>query len=145
MKCATHGALGALGAIVAVAVLAIAPAFASQEQSLPPIKEQGSVKYLTGGVGKDEARAVRNVLPQYSLSLEFVQHAKPRDEFLADVDVEIKDHKGRTVLKTVSDGPFLLANVPPGDYTVKAEGAGKMKVRRITVAEQKPEHVVVVW
>ena len=41
---ALSGALGALGV--------------AQAATLPPVQTQGTVSYLSGGVGKDEARAV---------------------------------------------------------------------------------------
>ncbi len=137
--------LTVMSALVAVNMLSLGSAFAMSSDSLPPMKTQGSISYLTGGVGKDEAEAIKLAAPKYPLSLEFVQHAKPKNEFLANVDVTIVDQAGATVLKTVSDGPFLLAKVPHGRYTVMAEVNGKTKTMHTTVAAHNPKHLVVVW
>ena len=125
---------------------ACATAFAdAASSSLPAAKTQGDISYLSGGVGKQEAKAFEHVESHYPLSLEFVQHAKPRDEFLANVDVTIKNRSGKTELQTVSDGPFLLAKMPAGNYTIAAEESGKTERRHVTVATGKPEHLVFVW
>ena len=126
-------------------VFACSSAFAMSAGPLPPEKTQGQITYITGGVGSDEAAAVKQAESKYPLSLEFVQHAKPRDEFLANVDVTIRDQAGKTALKTTSDGPFLLAKMPNGKYTVTAEEEGKTITRHFTVAANKPQHLVLAW
>jgi len=101
-------------------VFACSSAFAMSAGPLPPEKTQGQITYITGGVGSDEAAAVKQAESKYPLSLEFVQHAKPRDEFLANVDVTIRDQAGKTALKTTSDGPFLLGKMP--NWEVHSDG-----------------------
>jgi energy-converting hydrogenase Eha subunit F len=81
---------------------------------LPPEQTQGQVTYITGGVGQEEVAAMRMQGPRFPLSLEFIKAAKPNAEFLSGVNVTIKDQQGKTVLSTVSDGPILLARIPPG-------------------------------
>lgn len=137
--------LAAASAAAAFNLFAFGQAFALSDSSLPPMKTQGSVTYLTGGIGKDEADALRAAAPKYPLALEFVQNAKPKGEFLANVDVTIKDHAGKTVIDTVSDGPFLLAKLPPGRYTVVAEVRGQSRTLETTLASHRPRHLIVVW
>jgi hypothetical protein len=133
-----------IGAFLLANAVAGTYAFAAGSD-LPPEKTQGLVKYLSGGVGKDEAKAVKRIESKYPLSLEFVQHAKPKDEFLADIDVTIKNKNGKEVLKTKTDGPFLLAKVPSGQYTVIANENGKVLERHVTIENGKPEHLIMVW
>lgn len=113
--------------------------------NLPPEENYGAVTYRTGGIGESEAKAMQQAESQYPLSLEFVEHARPRDEFLANVDVTIRDPAGTTTLRTVADGPFLLADLPDGRYTVIASEDGLQKVRHVTIASGKTEHVVIEW
>jgi hypothetical protein len=138
-----HKKMLVIGALATVNFFGSASAMAGDD--LPPLQHQGSVAYLTGGVGKDQVVAIKKAASRYPLSLEFVQHAKPKGEFLADVDVTIKDHAGKDVLKTVSDGPFLLVKVPPGKYTIVAQANGKAKTVHATITSRKPEHLVLVW
>jgi len=113
---------------------------------LPPEQTQGRVTYITGGIGQEEAAAMRREQPRFSLSLEFIKNAQP-PEFLSGVSVVISDQQGETVLRTVADGPILLARIPPGRYMVTATAAeqGQAKQRDVAIAERKPEHVVFEW
>ncbi|HTP48072.1 MAG TPA: carboxypeptidase-like regulatory domain-containing protein [Casimicrobiaceae bacterium] len=113
--------------------------------NLPPEETHGVVTYRTGGVGGTEAAAMRRAEASYPLSLEFVQRAHPKNEFLAYADVTITDHAGNTLLKTFSDGPFMLAKLPDGRYIVKATENGKTETRQVTIAAGKPEHLVFTW
>lgn len=131
-------------------VLATSTAFAAvaphdATTKLPAEMVQGQVRYVSGGIGLDEARAFRQAERRYPLTLEFANKAKPRDEFTADVRVVIRDAKGDTVLDTVSGGPFLLAKLPAGRYDVKATQGGKTLERHALIAEAKPSHVGFLW
>jgi len=136
--------------ILAGALLAAPPAFAVVAQQdaadrLPPESTQGTVHYVSGGIGRDESMAFRNAEHRYPLALEFAVKAKPRDEYTAGVKVQIRDAKGHTVLDTVSDGPFLLAQLPQGRYEIRATQAGKTLERHADVVDRKPRHVGFVW
>lgn len=72
---------------------------------LPHEKTQGAIHYATGGIGQDKSTAMKQAEPEYPLSLELFQGAVPSNKYLASVDVRIKDHTGKTVLKTMSNGP----------------------------------------
>ena len=135
---------------VGAAVLLIRPGFAAQTQealiaSLPAEKVAGQVHYVTGGVGQEEADAFRNAQRDYSLALEFGNQAAPRAQFTAGVNVLIRDARGTTVLDVVSDGPFLLAKLPAGRYTIRATQNGKTLDRVATVAAAKSTHVAFQW
>src|SRR3546814_5252763 len=84
-------------------------AIGKSEGQLPPAHEQGTVTYISGGVGEDQAKAINHVAKYYPLELEFLHKAKPKDEYLADVKVRIKDTHQKMVLNVTSEGPFLLA------------------------------------
>jgi hypothetical protein len=136
--------------IAAGALLAASPAFAATVHHdatgrLPAESAQGTVHYVSGGIGHDEAMAFRHAERKYPLSLEFAVKAKPRDEFTADVKVLIRDAKGKTVLDTTSTGPFLLARLPGGMYDIKVTQDGKTFERHISLVDRKPMHVGFVW
>jgi hypothetical protein len=134
-----------------VASLLAAPAMGAGEDvvpgPLPAERTQGQVTYITGGVGQEEAAAMRLQAQRFPLSLEFIKAAKPSAEFLSGVNVTIKDQQGKTVLSTVSDGPILLARIPPGRYTVTATAQDQVeaKQRNVVLAERKPERIVFQW
>jgi hypothetical protein len=135
--------------ILAGTVLATSTAFAATAQpdaaKLPAEKVQGEVHYVSGGIGHDEALAFERAEHRYPLALEFANKAKPRNEFTADVKVVIRDAKGKTMLDTVSDGPFLFAKLPAGRYDIKATQDDKTLERHATVVKGKPAHIGFLW
>lgn len=123
----------------------LAATSAMSKSALPEVQRQGGVSFLSGGIGSDESTAIRKAEPRYPLTLEFVQRAKPRPEYLADVAVTIIDAHGRRVLNTLAGGPFLLARLAPGGYTVVAEQSGLKKTEHLQIAANKTEKVVFEW
>ena len=131
---------------IAVSGLALtlntSPALAS---NLPATHRQGAVSYLSGGIGLSESDAIKHVAKAYPLELEFVLKAKPKAEYLADVKVQIKNAHDKTVLKATAGGPFLLAKLPAGKYTVSADRDGKVVHRLIQIAANGHQRVVFEW
>ena len=120
-------------------------AFAASADHLPPTHTQGDISYLSGGVGKGEAMAMKHAAKRYPLELEFVAKAKPKAEYLASIKVQIKDAHDKTVLDTTAQGPFLLAQMPAGKYMVSAEHNGKKENRRVEIAPKMHRRVVFEW
>jgi hypothetical protein len=119
--------------LLGVVVISFAAAAHADEGTLPAERSQGSVTYLSGGIGKDESDAMKQAASRYSLAIEMASPAGPRAEYVADVKIDIRDQRGATVLNTISDGPILLANLPPGRYTVNATKNGTSQHRDIVV------------
>jgi hypothetical protein len=130
--------------LCALILLTALPVFAALD-ALPPEQTQGVVTYRTGGSGRDEAQAFAAAATQYPLALEFRIKHVPRAAFSAAVHVTVADGQGTQLLDTQSTGPFLLAKIPTGTYTVTAEQQGKTLTKRVHVTTEKPAHVVFRW
>ena len=108
-----------LAAILGTAALACA----AQEISAPGAgltpQTSGGIRYITGGVGDEERDAIRQQANEYSLWIWLARSGS--GYFLADVKVDIEDASGRPVLDTVINGPWLLARVPAGRYTIHTD------------------------
>ncbi len=137
----------ALAAAVMVAALGAAgPALGTDDMtSLPPPKVQGAVSFITGGIGEDEAAAFKRAAAAYPLELLFVEKARPRDEFLADVRVSVRNKSGTVLLETTAEGPYLLANLPAGKYAIEAEFRGDRKHRSVEIRSGAHQRAVFVW
>ena len=131
--------------IIVTGLSAAGPALGIDMSSLPPAQVQGAVSYITGGVGEDEAAAFKHAAATYPLEMMFVQKAQPRDEFLADVRVSVRDRSGNSVLETTADGPFLLANLPAGKYMIEAQYRGDRKHQTVEVRPGTHRRAVFVW
>lgn len=119
----------------------------AQADTLPPVQTRGDVQFVTGGIGKDEADAMRLAEAQYPLTLEFAASSdKPAAAapapYVSDALVDIRDAHGRDVLSARSAGPLVLISLPAGSYTIEAEWNGVRKKRTIALAENKRQHVI---
>jgi hypothetical protein len=118
MKSAMKAAAMAL-AVAGFGALA-GPVSAAVGPRMPAEQHQGSVGFVTGGIGKSEARLFERHMGQHRLAVELLEHAGRAEEFTADARVRIADAHGRTVLDTKAGGPFLLVDLAPGRYSIVA-------------------------
>jgi hypothetical protein len=114
-------------------------------QSLPAVEHSGSIEFLSGGVGSDEAQAIKAVSAQWPLTLEFAVNTQPRADYAAGIKVTVRDARGNTALQATSNGPFLLMRLPPGRYSVDAVYAGQSKRETITLAQGQAQHKIFIW
>jgi len=105
-------------------------AHAQAAATMPPMKSQGAVQYVCGGIGSDESTAMRTAMKDYPLSLLF---ARADGAYLAEVAVTIKDGGGGTALAMRASGPVCLITLPAGRYTVEAATEGMSKSQTVTV------------
>ncbi|APA87728.1 carboxypeptidase regulatory-like domain-containing protein [Paraburkholderia sprentiae WSM5005] len=119
-------------------------AFAAS-QALPAVQHEGEVTFLTGGIGLGQSAAIKEVMPTYPLTLEFAGKTASGNDYLANVPVQVSDMHGHTVLKTTTTGPFLLASLPHGRYSVTATYNGKIKRRDVDIAPSSHVHDVFLW
>ncbi len=122
----------------------ILPSTAADTLASLEARQYGPVLFVSGGVGEEERQQIENLSPDYPLQLLFATKGSP-NEYLADVGVQIKDKDGKVVLDAVSQGPLLLAKMPPGKYSISADNDGVVKRQTIQVAGAKPHRVVFIW
>lgn len=124
---ATIAAAYVLGASAACAAPVTA---APRTGTTPSPQTSDSVTWLTGGVTLEERDAIREQAGDYNLWIWLARTGS--GYFLADVRVSVEDAAGHPVLDTVTDGPWLLARVPPGRYTIRTDQSDA--VTSVTVA-----------
>jgi hypothetical protein len=129
----------------ALAALVVGMSAAQAGSPLPPVHKSGTVEYLSGGIGRDEARAVEGESRHWPLTLEFAVKGKQRAEFAADVNVVVRDAKGNTALSVTADAPFLLARLAPGRYSIEASLAGKTLHEDAVVKAGQPARALFLW
>jgi hypothetical protein len=104
----------------ALGVAPAAPAAFAAVTAMPPQMRQGSVGYVSGGIGAGEARRFEQAFAQHPLAIELLEHAGKREEFTANAHVRILDRQGHAVLDTRAGGPFMLVDLKPGRYSIVA-------------------------
>ena len=101
---------------------------------LPAVKTQGTVSYLSGGIGDDEEAQMRDAAKDYGVLLEFaeVERGTAHGRWTGNVSVTVKAG-ANTVLSTTADGPLMLVKLKPGSYVVDAERQSVKQTKRIEV------------
>ena len=98
--------------------------------------------YVSGGVCEEDRQSLRQMTKEDNLQLIFA--AKNRD-YLSDVTVRIADDKGREVLNTVAQGPWLFTKLPTGKYTIRATLRGHSQGAVTEVSPKGQTHVYLTW
>lgn len=110
---------------------------------MPQEHAQGNVTYLSGGIGVDEADMLRQQSANYPLTLELATAAGgPRDAYVSDARVDIRDGNGKPVLTTTTQGPLMLLRLPSGTYTVAVDWHGTQKSKTVAVSSDRRQHVL---
>jgi hypothetical protein len=100
--------------LVAAAAMVIASASTAAD---PEPQFQNGVTYMSGGIGESEREAMLHSGGAFNVWVWFL--ARGTGEYLSDVRVIIADGRDDPVLDTVTDGPWLFARLPPGQYTIR--------------------------
>jgi hypothetical protein len=95
-------------------------------------KTSNGIEYVSGGVGEDALAQLNERAKDYNLKLVFTLN---EGNYLADVDVAVKDSSGRTVVQDLAEGPIFMAKLPAGQYTVAATYEGRTTTRKLKVGK----------
>jgi len=113
---------------------------------LPPSKTQGDTTFITGGIGSDESSAMFAAAKKWSLLIEMSEiDGSGRGVWIAGIDIRVQNAKQQSILETVCDGPLMLLNAPPGQYTVEASYQGKLLKRNVVLKEGYPQKLTLFW
>ncbi len=92
-------------------------------RTLPQSTSENGIDYVCGGVGDDEAASMKQAARNYNLMVTFATRS---GDFLSDVNVDIVDAHGRSLVSTPCSGPIMLVKFPKGGrYRIRAEVAGR--------------------
>lgn len=120
----THTLRLSLGALGAVALAALhAPAQAATADRTTP-------HFITGGVSLEEAGALQRQRGEFTL---WLVTAAQSGAYLSDAEAQILDRSGNTVLQTQLRGPYLMADLPPGVYTVRVNYGDQVREARVGI------------
>jgi len=129
---------------LAIVALCTAPyAFAQSESALPAAQSVANVKYIQGGIGKDESTAMLREASRYPLSLVF--SGGSNNHYVGDVDIRVRDSGGKTVLQTNAEGPIVLLDLPAGKYVIDAEYRDKTQTQRIELSGKRSTRLDFHW
>lgn len=111
--------------------------------AMPAEMHFGNVTYVTGGIGKTEADAMRDAASGYPLALMFSRTKE--GHFITNVSLRIQAQDGLPVLATDSAGPIVLAKLPEGRYLIEAKHDGRTLVREVEIDPGMHKRVYLNW
>ena len=94
------------------------------------IGASSTVEFISGGIGETAQAQVLAREKEFNLKLVFTLI---EGNYVSDVRVEIRDAAGRTVVAHVAEGPFFLARLPGGSYSVATAYEGQTQTRKAAV------------
>jgi hypothetical protein len=133
------------------AALAVAMALAATMATVPAFAEfqgrYGQVPYASGGITSDEADAMRARARNYSLEITMAAPSPfpGYNDFVAGTAVRVTDGNGIVVLEAPDAGPILLADLPPGNYTIEAADNGQVQTRHVHVGPRGRTQLTFLW
>ncbi|CAG4891359.1 hypothetical protein [Paraburkholderia gardini] len=108
---------------------------------LPAGRDHG-IDFVTGGVGEDEAAALRQLASSYNMRATFTLR---NGEYLSGVAVQVSRADGTVMLSTHTEGPYLFARLPSGHYRVLATVDGMTRARELYVPSRGGVHFTLTW
>ena len=128
--------------LLAVALTGLGLAAASA-YAVPEHGTSGGVGYQVGGVDAEEARQLSQAAREYPVELIFAW--KGSGEYLADVQLSVRDESGRTLLSLNDAGPIVLLKLAPGRYRVDALRNTRELHRMVQVGANTHQQAVFYW
>jgi hypothetical protein len=121
----------------------LALAQSAPERNAPAAGGSAGATFECGGVGVGDQQRMKAAASDYHLMLTF---AMSNGAYLSDVDVEIKDGKGRSVLATKCDGPIMLVRLPSGgSWRITAQANGQTRQKTIAAGSGRVVQATFVW
>lgn len=132
--------MSAHGFLLLIAALWLAGA--AQAQPLA-VQESAGTRFVSGGIGEEERAQLAATRAGFNLHLTFA--VARSGNYLADVRVALRDASGREMLAANAEGPWLLAQLAPGRYSLTAEYGGKVQTRTVAVPRAGRAEVFLYW
>ncbi len=135
---------GSGGQLITPAIAQSRPSGTSTSVRVQP-QTVNNVTYMCGGIGLDESTYMKQTAARdFDVMMTF---AARTGNYVADVNVAIRDARGNTVLETTCDGPIMLVDFPAaGNYRVHADAGGHALNKTVQVkAKGRTNTVVFTW
>jgi len=121
--------LKSLNLAFTILAMVVATCAAAQEQ----VATQNGVSFISGGIGAGSQEHLKTLEKDFNLKLVFTLS---EGNYVADANVVLKNGAGKTLIDHASDGPFFMAKLPAGKYSVTATHSGRTQTRSFTIGSK---------
>jgi hypothetical protein len=112
---------------------------------IPDTQHSQGISYISGGVGEEESQAILAEAKQWPLLLELSQLEDGRGVWIFGANIQIENAKHQTIFDAQADGPYILINLPVGDYLIEATYQGVVQKRSVNVKSAIPQKINIFW
>ncbi len=106
-------------------------------------KDAEHITFLSGGLSEPERKNLEEMGNKYSLKVMF---ANGKGEYLNEVTVTIFDQEGKSILKTVPNGPWFFINLPSGTYDLEASfQKSRKRISNLRIDEKNQTAIGIQW
>ena len=95
-------------------------------------------RFIAGGIGLDQSEPMKAAARDFPLSITV---AAKSGAYLADSHIRIDDARGKLVLDTQLNAPYLLVDLSPGRYSVEATRQGMKQQQNVDIAANTPAKI----
>ena len=112
---------------------------------IPDTQYSQGISYISGGVGEEESQAILAEAKQWPLLLELSQIENGRGVWIFGAKIKILNAKSQAIFDAQADGPYMLVNLPAGEYLLEGVYQGLVQKKSITVKTALPQKVNLFW
>lgn len=112
---------------------------------IPNTQYSQGISYITGGVGEEESQAILSEAKQWPILLELSQLENGRGVWIFGAKIKILNAQNQVVFDAQADGPYMLVNLPAGDYLLEGSYQGVAQKRPVTVKTESPQKINLFW
>lgn len=113
----------------------------ADDEALPPVESvqtsPSGIRYVAGGVGETELAFIKSQESQFNVK---VLTTMQSGQFVGLYTLRILDAQGGEVFSAMSEGPYVLLQLPAGNYTAEISQEGQMaQSQKFTVGKSRRE------
>lgn len=118
--------------------------FCYAQAQIPDTQYSQGISYVSGGVGEGEAQAIVSEVKQWPLFLELSQLENGRGVWIFGAQIQILNSQKKIVFDAQADGPYMLINLPQGDYLIEARYQNTIQKKAVSI-QSSPQKISIFW
>ncbi len=124
-------------------LMALALSLTVQAEGASALYSENKIRFMNGGIGRDEVLEMRPYAKDYTLNLLFSEGKIGRA--ITDINVNIYNTQDELVFKLKNVGPLLYINLPAGSYAIAASYHGNKLRHKISIQDNTAQKVILNW
>ena len=103
------------------------------------------ISYISGGVGEEESQAILAEAKQWPVLLELSQLENGRGVWIFGAKIKITNAQNQVIFDAQADGPYMLINLPAGNYLLEGIYQEVLQKRSIAVKTALSQKISLFW